>query len=83
MFAQEVSVHEGETFQLVVCYGFDEGVLGLAEERLVHVPYLILEVWQCVDIVDRLVHLFLLFSGVEMLFCYGVGDGCWRGGING
>ena len=35
------------------------------------------------DIVDRMVHLFLSFGGVEMLFRYGVGDGCWRLGING
>ena len=42
MFADELCFHERKSFELVVVDCLDDGVLGLAEESLVHVLYLVL-----------------------------------------
>ena len=52
MLAEEVRLHEWDALELVVVDGFDECMLRLAEKSLMHIFDLVLEVWQCMDIVD-------------------------------
>ena len=54
MFAEQISLHEWDTLELVVVDGFDECMLRLAEKRLMHIFDLVLEVWQCVDIAGQM-----------------------------
>ena len=63
MLAEQVSLHEWNAFKLVVIDGFDERMLWLAEERLVHIFHLVLEIWQCMDIVGKMVCMTALLLG--------------------
>ena len=54
MFAEQISLHEWDTLELVVVDGFDECMLRLTEEGLMHIFDLVLEVWQCVDIAGQM-----------------------------
>ena len=47
-------MHEWDALELVVVDGFDECMLQLAEKRLMHIFYLVLEVWKCMDIVGKM-----------------------------
>ena len=63
MLAEQVSLHEWNAFKLVVIDGFDECMLWLAEERLVHVFHLVLEIWQCMFIVGEMACMAALLLG--------------------
>ena len=51
MLADDIGLHEWDTFQLIVADGIDERMLGQVEESFVHELDLVLEVGQCMNIV--------------------------------
>ncbi len=63
MLLEQVGLHEWDNLELVVIDGFDEYMLRLAEERLVHIFHLVLEVWQCMYIVGEVACIAALMLG--------------------
>ena len=81
MFANERGLHKWDTTQLLVVDGLDKSVFRWAEKSLVHEFHLILQVWQCVHIVCRMIN-GLLGQQLQVLLGHDICCGFWWSWIN-